>query len=239
MAKSIPGALRTLPQQTLLDLTSAISLQESGDGHWPCGLQDGLMSNQCGPDPAHANLLEQQAKERGLLMSGTYGRLGTGSLRSADLSLSLESRLQQQSSMAKSTLYRLTWKRLATPSGRQISALRASAHRIFGRGYGGWGTPTAQNAKHGRLSESERKRQKESLHIQAYSAGWVTPATRDWKHTPGMATSTADGRNRLDQLPRQAYMASGQIATKSPAETVNSGQLNPAHSRWLMGYPAE
>jgi hypothetical protein len=32
---------------------------------------------------------------------------------------------------------------------------------------------------------------------------WTTPTTRDWKDTPGMATTGPDGRVRLDQLPRQ------------------------------------
>lgn len=80
-------------------------------------------------------------------------------------------------------------------------------------------------------------------------AGWSTCSSRDHKDSEGMATTAtnADGttRNRTDQLPRQAFG----ITTKSLfAETqtsqaipgfVASRVLNPAFSRWLMGYPEE
>lgn len=82
-----------------------------------------------------------------------------------------------------------------------------------------------------------------SLPRQAAMASWVTPSARDWKDTPGMAKE-ADGRNRLDQLPRQASlvdfgpMQSGCDADQnldSPEDA--TGPLNPEHSRWLQGYP--
>jgi hypothetical protein len=47
-------------------------------------------------------------------------------------------------------------------------------------------------------------------------------------------------RSRLDQLPRQAQLAdSGPTATGGTGATGSSGRLNPAFSRWLMGYPIE
>ena len=36
---------------------------------------------------------------------------------------------------------------------------------------------------------------------------WVTASARDWKDTPGMATTRGDGRSRVDQLPRQVAAA--------------------------------
>lgn len=74
-------------------------------------------------------------------------------------------------------------------------------------------------------------------------AGWTTPTTRDWKDTAGM-TAQREGRDRLDQLPRQAYTCGplrltvfGVMQTGSFVGTENGVQLNPAHSRWLMGFP--
>ena len=48
------------------------------------------------------------------------------------------------------------------------------------------------------------------------STGWVTPAARDWKDTQGM-TAQRGGKDRLDQLPRQAFLAGWPTPTATDA----------------------
>jgi hypothetical protein len=79
------------------------------------------------------------------------------------------------------------------------------------------------------------------LPAQMHSASpWVTPSARDYKDSVGMTAERADGRSRIDQLPRQmaASEASGPPTTGSPATTVRpAGSPNPAFPCWLMGFP--
>lgn len=69
---------------------SATSSRGSASGHMPFGEPDGRMIDLFGPVPVRANLSPRQARELGLMTSGTCGPRGTGSSKSAALQSSLE-----------------------------------------------------------------------------------------------------------------------------------------------------
>ena len=132
-----------------------------------------------------------------------------------------------------------------TTDGRKVSV---SLNHVA-QSLAGWGTPTSTEA--GGTPEQALARKEgldcgqsvTSLAHQARLVGWASPASRDWKDTPGMKTQAVnpDGstRNRIDQLPRQAQQtASGETSSGSPVVMGSGGQLNPAFARWLMGLPS-
>lgn len=120
-------------------------LQGLEDGPLPCDSLGGLTLAQFGQALAPANLSASQARDWGMLTSGIYGQHGSTSLASASLASSLVNKLKQRFGTDGSTLFKLTWKDSATPSGRPVSLLRASAHRISDSGCGSsaaWPSPT-------------------------------------------------------------------------------------------------
>lgn len=217
-------------QATSMDLLNATSSQVLGAGVTHSDSLDGPTIVPCGLEAAPASLSARQAKERGLLMSGTYGLRSITSLNSKRLRHALESRLDRRLDSCGSILYSMTWKDRITPAQRLILARRASAHRILDSDCTGWQTPkTPTGGAQGfrpTLGGGVRK-----LEDQCLLAGWPTPTC------PTNTNGHQAGNNRFTT--KTVHLCSGISTTGYIVEMEKLAPLNPAHSRWLMGYPIE
>ena len=215
-------------------LLNATSLQELVDGQWRYTLPDGLRAGLFGPvvAPASPSVWPVWAKEP--TTSAICGPSSAASLRTADLTQSLGSRLQARLDVNGSPEYKLTWKHWDLPSGLRIFALRASQRRTSDKDYGGWPTPCTPNGgrspKDGMtttgVTPDGSKRQVDLQHV-ARQAGWNTPR----------ATGEELYGSKGKPLSRMAWETGA--TTGYPVPTEKRGVLNPDLPRWLMQFPVE
>ena len=107
-----------------------------------------------------------------------------------------------------------------------------NAHLQIEARLAGWATPTASEKV--RSEEFQDGRQ---LNAKEALASWATPTNRDHKHAGKNSYRDRGGQTKGEALSNQV-VHHGPISNGSPAPMEKRGQLNPAFSRWLMGYPA-
>ena len=255
-------------QRTLPGFQPATGSLASAVGPSRCGSLAGPTIGPSGPGAPPVSRTVRRGSGSGSRTSGTCGPPCSGSLRSAGRPSSSGSKSHPQKLSALSVRllslsrfagaispeptrspssslrpgafrinvdgsieYSLTWKESVTPAGRTICRLRASGRSTCGSGCSGWHTPKATDGTKGGPNQTG-----ETLVQDAMLSGWGTPNTRDHKAEIDPEAWKREGQGQ--PLSRQVRGTTTPSSTAGTTGAAASPCLNPAFSRWLMGFPA-
>lgn len=245
----VPASLSPPPERARRPMTNVI-----------CGLRGFLSSESAALQEFLVSRLKRQLDGAGsTLFSLTWRRKATPAHRPY-YQLAVSARRTSDSDCG-------SWPMPCTPSGgRSIDPSQMSATGITLDGrkhavtlehvvrFASWPTPCQQDGPKGGPSQGEDR-----LPAAAQLASWPTPnhnttgaGTQGRDGGPNLQTAASwatptsrdhkDGASTLQNTPVNALLGRqvlGTISSGSPAATARRGQLNPAFSRWLQGYPEE
>ena len=233
----------------LPDTCSAISSPDSAAGATPCALPDGPRTDLFGRAVAPANLSVPLARKKAPPMIGISGLPGSISSASADLTLSLVSRLKQRLTTDGSTLFSLIWKAKATPAGRLVSRLAASGRRTLGKDFGLWQTPKALDGVFSTPRTTGRPMHR-ATHLQTQTialltnadptlASWVTPQAQDGERGAAMgeAMKQAMGETRPSGAHRGPKLGEQALLTASWPTPQTMDTLPPMDYEKRLNHP--
>jgi hypothetical protein len=113
----------------------------------------------------------------------------------------------------------------------------------------GWPTPTSMTGGTGIAPSHLNGKHGWNTGAQAQLAGWPTPKVSGQENYESVAKRKGEVAGAVHNLTGTSQLAttsqpmrlkvSGEMRIGSTAEMESGGQLNPAHSRWLMGFPTE
>lgn len=175
-AMSMSGRSSMSSPMTSEATRNAISALASAVGPLQLDLLDGLTTGRSGPDHVPASRSAKPGPGGGSTTNGISGLTGSPSYESANLQLFLESRLQRRLGGAGLTLWRMTWRRKATPLRRPYCQLALSEQSKSVKDFGFWPTPRASG---GGLSGGSNSR-KSAMKRGRYLTGRQNPAFLAW-----------------------------------------------------------
>ena len=255
-------------EATLRDLLKYTCSQVSEDGLKHLESLEYPQMSLFGLDHALANHLATQENGKGKKMKDTFGPNSSGSLESANLTLSLANKLKRQLDSVGLMEYSQTWKEKVTPAGRRYWEHIASTRHISGKDCTGWPTPRENDfqndtpncmAVRGKLNHMVPRlmmgwntpratdgdhggpnQTGGSLPADAAKAGWPTPTVQDSNCAGEADHNRMDNYNKNMTLTGQAKnLIFGQTPSGSLAPMEKHGVLNPRFSLWLQGYREE